>query len=518
MSDTFIMQGIFRAIKRKVDTILGLYVTSGRSVFTTTDLEESLVIKAEFRSIQYEVIINVESKTFFSGKQLASAKMEDHSVMHTLLNIIVKQAFRETNLRQIGRQPRFFDISKAIEVEGSGLQACPGFRASAFNYTSGMAIVIDNINKFISNKTCLERIKEIMDSHEIRDKVSRILHEFQYKTVIGAYGHKKTYIVEDVDFKKNPVNMRFESHDGKKMSIAEYFMKTYDMKVTDMKQPLFIVKINGKECHIPPEFCTIDGVPQTIREDPRRMRDVLASCRKNPAQKFKAIQDFSRDLFSQKALKEWGVIIEAEPIQIQSTILPMPTIELANGKCTPCDSQNMKNLPIQKPSEALSYQRWAIVYERKHFNQANGLFEVMQQSSVKLGINVEEPSWIQVERSDDLSSCQSQLQGLIETKKRPSIVVVMLGNERLYKQYKSVCYSLNLVSQCIRYQNFGKGMNMSVASNVLRQMNSKLGGDLFNLKFAKELASPTMLIGIDVCHSGPNSIVGFCASVNKQRS
>ena len=45
------------------------------------------------------------------------------------------------------------------------------------------------------------------------------------------------------------------------MSIAEYFMKTYDMKVTDMKQPLFIVKINGKDCHIPPQFCTIDGVP-----------------------------------------------------------------------------------------------------------------------------------------------------------------------------------------------------------------------------------------------------------------
>jgi ABC-type multidrug transport system fused ATPase/permease subunit len=174
-------------------------------------------------------------------------------------------------------------VSKAIEVEGSGLQACPGFRASAFNYTSGLAIVLDNINKFISNKSCLERIHEIMDDPNIRDKVSRIQLEFQFKTVIGGYGHKKTYIVEDIDFKKNPVTMRFESHDGKKMSIAEYFLKTYDMKVTDMKQPLFIVKINGKECHIPPEFCTIDGVPQTIREDPRRMRDVLASCRKNPA-------------------------------------------------------------------------------------------------------------------------------------------------------------------------------------------------------------------------------------------
>lgn len=46
-------------------------------------------------------------------------------------------------------------MKKAIDVEGSDLYACPGFRASAFNYSSGMAIVIDNINKFLSNKNCL---------------------------------------------------------------------------------------------------------------------------------------------------------------------------------------------------------------------------------------------------------------------------------------------------------------------------------------------------------------------------
>jgi len=42
MSDTFIMQGIFRTIKRKIDALLGLYVNSGRLVFTTTKLDESL--------------------------------------------------------------------------------------------------------------------------------------------------------------------------------------------------------------------------------------------------------------------------------------------------------------------------------------------------------------------------------------------------------------------------------------------------------------------------------------------
>jgi uncharacterized protein YuzE len=103
MSDTYIMQGIFRAIKRKVDAILGLYVTSGRSVFTTTDLEDSVIIETDFRGMKYTVSINSESKRFISGKQIENNKMEDHNIIHTLLNIIVKQAFRETNLRQIGR-------------------------------------------------------------------------------------------------------------------------------------------------------------------------------------------------------------------------------------------------------------------------------------------------------------------------------------------------------------------------------------------------------------------------------
>lgn len=137
---------------------------------------------------------------------------------------------------------------------------------------------------------------------------------------------------------------------------------------------------------------------------------------------------------------------------------------------------------------------------------------------MKLGIRVEEPNWIEVQRGDDTYSCDKALRALIEAKKRPAIVLVMLGHERFYKAYKHVCYSLDIISQCVQFKNFGKGMNLSVASNVLRQINSKLGGDLFELKFTKDLFERTMLIGIDVCHSGPNSIVGFCASINKARS
>ena len=41
----------------------------------------------------------------------------------------------------------------------------------------------------------------------------------------------------------------------------------------------------------------------------------------------------------------------------------------------------------------------------------------------------------------------------------------------------------------------------------------------FNLKFPQVMENmQTMLIGIDVCHSGPNSIVGLACSINKEMS
>jgi hypothetical protein len=59
---------------------------------------------------------------------------------------------------------------------------------------------------------------------------------------------------------------------------------------------------------------------------------------------------------------------------INSTILPTPTIDLANGKSQPCSDNVLRNLAIQRPSDALSARKWAVVYEKKHYNQANSMF------------------------------------------------------------------------------------------------------------------------------------------------
>jgi hypothetical protein len=44
-----------------------------------------------------------------------------------MINVIIKEAMRSTDLKQIGKAPRFFDLSE------KGLKIWSGFKASAFN-------------------------------------------------------------------------------------------------------------------------------------------------------------------------------------------------------------------------------------------------------------------------------------------------------------------------------------------------------------------------------------------------
>jgi hypothetical protein len=58
-------------------------------------------------------------------------------------------------------------------------------------------------------------------------------------------------------------------------------------------------------------------------------------------------------------------------------------------------------------------------------------------------------------------------------------------------------------------------MNLSMASNIMKQINSKVGGESLRMKLPEFMhKEKVMVIGIDVCHAGKKSVVGFVASTN----
>ena len=118
MHDTYILYGLLRDCKKKLDQTLGLYIYSGSNIFTTTNLEdEDLVITHKYKGTDYTIEVPLSSKRFIAGKGKHKIRMEDHKIFHTLLNIIIKDAFRNTDLKQIGKAPRYFDTNKPLQIE-----------------------------------------------------------------------------------------------------------------------------------------------------------------------------------------------------------------------------------------------------------------------------------------------------------------------------------------------------------------------------------------------------------------
>jgi hypothetical protein len=115
-------------------------------------------------------------------------------------------------LKQIGKVPRFFDVQNPIELSRSQLKILSGFKASAFQSQLGCTLVMDSIFKFMSTKTCLQRIMEIRDeSQGNQHRFEQIVRlEFCDKPIIADWGNQRTYFVTDVVFNVNPVSMTFE--------------------------------------------------------------------------------------------------------------------------------------------------------------------------------------------------------------------------------------------------------------------------------------------------------------------
>ena len=241
---------------------------------------------------------------------------QDCQAMSQILNVIVKQAMSETGMLQFGARPRFFDSKNPINVAELQMQIWNGFKASAYKYQSGCALIIDNCSRFMSTLTVLDRIHELFDEVETeyqgRDDHVRIFQESLRKeminsSVIANYGTKRTYVIKNIIFDKGPCSCFFSQPDGTKISVAKYFYQQYNLKVTDKRQPMLITYQNGREISLVPEFCLMDGVPDALRANSRSMRTLLNQVKQNPDEKMRSIVKMVQELFAMKKWEEWDI-------------------------------------------------------------------------------------------------------------------------------------------------------------------------------------------------------------------
>ena len=178
------------------------------------------------------------------------------------------------------------------------LQVLRGFKASVFMSESGLTVAVDTLFRFMSTITCLDKINDLR-RHARDDGQFKKLVEEQIvgSSVIADWGNMRVYIVAGIDFNTNPVAKMF-IYNNTEITVAQYMHDVYGKEIKDFNQPLIMVKHGEEFIHLPPEFCRIDGVPDSIRASPG-MRDCLAVCRTTPERKMQEIKQMMATLMNQ---------------------------------------------------------------------------------------------------------------------------------------------------------------------------------------------------------------------------
>jgi hypothetical protein len=89
---------------------------------------------------------------------------------------------------------------------------------------------------------------------------------------------------------------------------------------------MLIMQQGGKNISVPSEFCLLDGVPDSIRNNSRSMRTLLNQVKQNPAQKMDSIVKMVQKLFKMKKFAEWDITVDSKPQTLESRKLAAPEL------------------------------------------------------------------------------------------------------------------------------------------------------------------------------------------------
>jgi hypothetical protein len=144
---------------------------------------------------------------------------------------------------------------------------------------------------------------------------------------MAKYGPHRTYKVHTIKWAMNPKDYIFDHGDERaRTNMIDYFLTAYNVKIFCMLQPLFEIRQKRQNIYLPPELCTLVGIPSKIRENKKVMADIRQSLFQKPHERIGSIKELNRMIADSKEVKEWNLEINVEPDRIEANILKRPQI------------------------------------------------------------------------------------------------------------------------------------------------------------------------------------------------
>lgn len=515
--------GLARALLRSNDAQLtkggNAWIFDGRAImFTLNPLEGGNMIEfttpdRQGTNFRVEIIFTKKIPTSTVGP-----------AMMQVFNLLYRRSLRALKWQQIGRN--HFDMNAAAKVPGFPLRVIPGILSTIYPSSNGLLYNMDVIFRTIHTDSVLDFIhRKSQLSSNYRAIVER---ELIGRIVMTNYSNRP-FMVTSINWNMNP-NSTFDrrSAAGKSKSItyAKYYKEQYDLTVRDMVQPLLCChrfRQNTDEYFLP-ELCSMTGLTDEMRSDFQLMKKLKEMSILDPEPRLKRILQYSKKIITnpdvKKSLGEWKFSMNPKLLNITGRILPPPPISFAKRKIEFPDLERAGEWAIRS-DPLLKIQplgEWVVV--GSNCNEVDRFIDVLVQVSKPIGLHIA-PNFAAV--ADDRR--EEAFIDVLRQKVVPGrtqMVIVVLGtdNKQLYDRIKKyLCLEVPTPSQCVKFRTIRdeRGLH-SKATKLVVQAAVKIGSAPWTLDYT--FPGPTMIIGIDVYHSGEigsrqkSSIVGFTASMD----
>ncbi|KAJ6218814.1 hypothetical protein RDWZM_004626 [Blomia tropicalis] len=408
-------------------------------------------------------------------------------------------------------QRKFFNINEKGIVRNSIAQIVQGFINSARVTEFGIALNIHlksaciisrnytMLNELVFDLLRTQNLNDLND-HQIR-QVNKMVRHLKIFTTHGK-SVKNVYTIGEI-ISKTPKNLSFESKDGTKTTIFDYFKKTYGITLKNFP----MVKSTGKERYLPMELCYLVDKQFLSHQkiDQNLQQELLRSSTHSPNVYFNYTGNFINKIskINQDGQSKFGIkSISAQPARFKGRVIKAP--KMKGGRTF--------------FSGAKYDSKWAVIVfcdneKDVNINNLKSFVNQMRSKASQLGMNLHKnPEVVAAQKICNEKDLLNVFQRFKTTLNGLELVFCGIPTQPIRHMKPTLIYALTkyacdkthgFICQCFRADRIDDTPR-GYFDNFLLKVNGKLDGRNCDLPFESRR---TMFVGVDVNHPGATETV-----------
>ena len=528
--------------KKKLKDIYGECFVSGDSLYAMKEIKEQKVMECTlYNNGQTPYTITFQPKK--KERTIKQEDLEKDPLTKQFIEILIRDILHSNPKLEFYKglfvfkdkdKKNEYNENKAQEIisqKNGSITFYPGYTTSFIETEGGNYINVTLKNKISSTDNILKFLKD--RKYKIKENQGYIKKNLIGKKFNVSYA-KRNYIIDDIDFDKNPKTQTF-NYENRTITLQEYYLTRYDIKINDLTQPIIVIKRKDEKekiryLYFIPELCYFSGLDNKFTRDRDFMKKLAYFTKLTPEKRIEKTKQFL-DLLKDETKNEQkeSAAEKSKHYGIEITSLDklhkayyMEKSKLIGGENEVIDINSQFEVLSKKVTDD---KKWLCVYRKSNDEQqydkidkkAKFFYNTMKKAAKNYSLFISKPDWVEMEEDSEVEDWTNEVESYMKEEKYSFVVYLLDYKDNFYKELKvhSLCNN-GYVSQIVKFSSLDRSHMMSVCSKILLQINSKLSGVSYMLKLdGKIKEKKLMIIGVDSSHiSGKRTGVAMVATFN----